>query len=290
MPSGRFLLLAMALANARAQIPEQKAAAYLSREVPAWNKENRCYSCHNNGVGAWALYEAKAPADALRDTTQWLEKPGQWDSNHGDPGFSDKKLARIQFAAALLAAVDSGVVRDHAPLRAAAAMLLRDQSADGSWKIEGGAELGSPSTWGNHLATWVVRRILVRAEADGAAADRASAWLMSVPVHSTLDAAIAMLAGRPFQDVLVRGQNPDGGWGPYPKTPSEAFDTALALLALRRGAAVDRGRRFLAVTQMESGGWPETTRPAGGRSYAQHISTTGWALLALLETGHGSTR
>jgi len=36
--------------------------------------------------------------------------------------------------------------------------------------------------------------------------------------------------------------------------------------------------------QQPAGGWPETTRPSGGVSYAEHISTTAWALYALLET------
>jgi hypothetical protein len=36
--------------------------------------------------------------------------------------------------------------------------------------------------------------------------------------------------------------------------------------------------------QLADGSWPETTRPAGQSSYAQRISTTAWALLALFET------
>ena len=65
----------------------------------------------------------------------------------------------------------------------------------------------------------------------------------------------------------------------------------MVLIALARLEAtpevterVDRGRAFLVSTQEPGGGWPETTRPAGFESYAQHISTTGWATLALLAT------
>jgi hypothetical protein len=43
-----------------------------------------------------------------------------------------------------------------------------------------------------------------------------------------------------------------------------------------------QGRSYLVVQQTEEGAWPETTRPSGGESYAQRISTTGWATLALL--------
>jgi len=45
-----------------------------------------------------------------------------------------------------------------------------------------------------------------------------------------------------------------------------------------------RGRAYLVSIQNEDGSWTETTRPPGGESYAQRISTTGWAALALLAT------
>jgi hypothetical protein len=86
-------------------------------------------------------------------------------------------------------------------------------------------------------------------------------------------------------DLIRRAQTSDGGWGPRANSPAEVFDTALVLLAIRDHAALVRGGRgFLIRTQLPSGGWPETTRPAGGQSYAQHISTSAWATLALLAT------
>jgi hypothetical protein len=45
-----------------------------------------------------------------------------------------------------------------------------------------------------------------------------------------------------------------------------------------------RGRAYLLSQQNADGSFPETTRPANQESYAQRISTTGWALLALLQT------
>lgn len=70
----------------------------------------------------------------------------------------------------------------------------------------------------------------------------------------------------------------------------EPFDTALVLLALvaetgeRASESIARGRKLLLESQREDGSWPETTRPAGQRSYAQYVSTTGWATRALLAT------
>src|SRR3954452_19805957 len=103
----------------------QSALAFLSREVPRWPQENHCYSCHNNGDAARALYLAKqrgydVPQAALTDTTAWLLTPEKWDEIHGAPAASDKKLGRIQFTAALSEAVRTGAVRDPAPLRLAA--------------------------------------------------------------------------------------------------------------------------------------------------------------------------
>ena len=61
--------------------PEQLAVTFLSFEVPRWPVENGCYSCHNNGDAARALYTAVGMAmpvelQALRDTTDWVQRAG----------------------------------------------------------------------------------------------------------------------------------------------------------------------------------------------------------------------
>src|SRR5262245_11277070 len=75
---------------------EAKAVEFLKREVPAWSRNNGCFSCHNNGDAARALYKASQngyliPADVLADTTAWLAKPQLWDKNKGEPGISDQR-------------------------------------------------------------------------------------------------------------------------------------------------------------------------------------------------------
>ena len=77
--------------------PETRAIAYLADEVSLWSRENHCFSCHNNGDGARALYTARrlsyaVPESSLAETTQWLTRPLDWDENRGEPGFSDKRL------------------------------------------------------------------------------------------------------------------------------------------------------------------------------------------------------
>jgi hypothetical protein len=287
---------------------EGRAVAFLVREVPAWSRENGCFSCHNNGDAARALYVAKrngfsVPAAALADTTTWVSQPLRWDHNKGDPGFSDKRLANLQFAASLLAAVETGRSKDQSALRAAAGKVAADQGEDGSWRIEAQDTLGSPATYGTTLATFSAWRVLTECDSgeSRSAAAKAADWLRRAPMNNVPAAAallrFALRDGSPVSALrkadafafLRRVQTSDGGWGPYANSPAEVFDTAITLLALTelpRDADVEtmiqRGRAFLLAQQRADGSWAATTRPSGGESYAQQMSTTGWATLALL--------
>lgn len=280
-----------------------RAARFLEREVRRWRPENGCHSCHNNGDAARALYRMAALRGDRRDpipaTTRWLQQPSGWKHNGGEGPFADERLARLQFAAALREAETAGVVQRR--LAAAADEIAADQLPSGAWQ-EGGS-IGSPITWGAVLATHFACEVLrsadpIRYRGRLHAAER---WLAQQRPRTVLDAAAKLLAlgarrpdreeAKPCLAMLARGQAPDGGWGPYVDAPSEAFDTALALLALRpyrdeAGLAhrMLRGRGFLLATQGADGGWPETTRPAGHTSYAHRISTTAWALQGLLAT------
>ncbi len=290
--------------------PKAKALAFLQREVPVWKQQNGCFSCHNNGDAARALYAAirkghRVPAEVLAETNAWVSDPNRWEQNKGDPGFSDQKLANLQFAAALVAAIEAGQIKDQEPLRQAARKLMNDQSADGSWHIDAAGTVGSPATWGTPLATWMARQTLRQSDLPEAkdAVQKAERWLLQAKPNNVLIAATLVLAFARDSGVaarrqhteslslLRRAQTQDGGWGPYADAPPECFDTALVLLALETvraqtgiAAMIQRGRVFLIAQQNTDGSWPATTRPSGGDSYAQMMSTTGWATLALLET------
>ncbi|TDI35823.1 MAG: hypothetical protein E2P02_27100 [Acidobacteria bacterium] len=286
---------------------EERAIAFLSREVPAWPAENQCFSCHNNGDAARALFAAKragysVPSESTRVTVEWLADPAAWSDQKGADAFSDEALARIQFASALLDAIDVGLVEDESTLDRAAALVASDQKPDGSWKLDVSASIGSPATYGTFLATAVARRVLAAADAKRFAGELEGAdrFLRDVEVKTVL-AAAAVLSGlvgaedtaaiaqrERCLELISQGQAPSGGWGPYVTSAAEPFDTAVVVLALARLGGheekVKAGRRYLLETQIADGSWPETTRPAGQISYAQYISTTGWALLALVET------
>ena len=318
-----FASVAVTGRSAQATLPgaEARAVAFLTREVPRWKTENDCYSCHNNGDAARALIAAAARGHdvgpALDDTLKWLGDPSRWDRNKTTGGIDDKPLARVQFASALARAVAAKRVAPDA-LGTAATILLRDQKADGSWQLDTSQSIGSPTTYGTALATASARRALaavpspVAADITAAAA-KADNWLRAARADSVIDAAAIVLGLSQARDAaamtqreralttIARGQSPSGGWGPYTTVAPEVFDTALVLLALSElrvadapaqavftpvslSAAMDRGRAYVLTQQMADGSWPETTRPANQESYAQRISTTGWALLALLAT------
>jgi hypothetical protein len=288
--------------------PEERAVQYLAAEVPRWVRENKCFSCHNNGDAARALYVARrmgyaVPDHALSDTSGFLSDPGQWDRNGPEGLFSDKRLARIQFAATLVSAHRAGVVADRTAVSRAAGLVAEIQGPDGSWSIDTAEPIGSPATYGRSLATALTRETLQSVDAEWfrSSIDRAGSWLRKLPVRNTLDAAAVLLSAddspawsaqqQQALSLLGRGQSDDGGWGPYVASPSEPFDTAVALLALVRWreqsevpAMMRRGRAYLLATQLADGSWPETTRPAGAESYAQRLSTAGWAAQALLAT------
>jgi hypothetical protein len=297
---------------------EERAVAYLAREVPRWKAENDCYSCHNNGDAARALIVAArrghAVGSAIDDTLEWLRQPEKWNHNKTQGGIDDKPLARVQFAGALRLAVDAGRATREA-LSEAATIVAADQKPDGSWQLDTSQSIGSPTTYGTSLATWAAKRVLLDSHRDDLtpALARANTWLRSAKVDSVIDAAAVLLALGIERDqaagiqrqralaTLARGQGTDGGWGPYTTVSAEVFDTALVVLALIElqkdaalaaptysadtlSRAIARGRDYLLKAQLTDGSWPETTRPSNQESYAQRISTTGWALLALMES------
>jgi hypothetical protein len=304
-----FPLSYLLMVCAAAAAPEERALAYLAREVPRWSAENHCYSCHHNGDAARALYAAAragrpVPPRALADTSRWLARPADWDHNGGEGEFNDKKLATLQFAAALAAAADAGMVKDRDALAKAAERVAGWQERDGRWTVGVGEPIGSPATHGTALATYLARQTLRRADARKyrEAVARADAWARAVPVKTVLDAAaVLLLLGRADDaaaqaqrrrclELVRKGQSRDGGWGPYVNAAPEPFDTAVVVLALvgqegnEATGLARRGRAFLVATQQEDGSWRETTRPAERESYAQRLATAGWATLALLAT------
>ncbi|HEY1861877.1 MAG TPA: hypothetical protein VGG61_16065 [Gemmataceae bacterium] len=305
-----MFVLCFALLHSPRMPPECHALAYLCREVPAWSKEHKCFSCHNNGDAACALLTAvrvgfKIPDTALDDTAHWLTSPQNWAKNDPDAKYADKQLDTLQFGVALLEAMDAGKFKERDPLDKAAELVAALQHRDGYWPIGPNGTLGSPVTHGATLATVDARRILQRANAAKykQAIKNADQWLREKQPKTVVDAAALLLALDKGEDddsakrrkeclaILRKGEAKDAGWGPYVNAAPEVFDTALVTVALSRQPRSEeirtwlkRGRAYLLSKQQKDGSWPETTRPSGAESYAQRLSTTAWATQALLAT------
>ena len=289
---------------------------YLRVEVPKWKAEHPCYSCHNNGDATRALLVAGSKGydigTSLDDTLAFLKQPAKWDQNKAPSGFDDKTLAKIQFASALAVAERHGKAAS-TDLEAAAKMLVTEQQADGSWQLDNSQSIGSPATYGTLIATWSARTTLISSgmQPDNFTIVQADKWIRGLTVENVLDASATVLALELSSDVMAEnlrrtclsiirtGQSKEGGWGPYATAAPQVFDTALAVLALSSleaeprlarstyrpeelKEAIANGKKYLVSQQRPDGSWPETTRPANQESYAQRISTTGWAMLALL--------
>jgi hypothetical protein len=294
-----------------------KGVQYLKVEVPKWKAEHSCYSCHNNGDATRALLVAQAKGydigPSVDDTLQFLKQPATWNQNKAPAEVDDKTLATIQFASALTVAERHGKAAS-TDLEAAAKLLVAGQQPDGSWQLDDSQGLGSPASYGTLIATWSARTSLIASgmQPDNFTIVQADKWIRSGTPENVLDAAATILALELSSDVMAEnlrrtclsilrtGQSPDGGWSPDVSAAPQVFDTALAVLAvssleveprLARSAyrpeelkaAIANGKTFIASQQRPDGSWPETTRPANQESYAQRISTTAWALLALLQ-------
>lgn len=289
---------------------ESRAVDWLAKEVARWHGENRCYSCHHHGDAmrtlATAFKAGHRPAQApLADSLAFLTAPAKWDANGPDGPFKDKKLARIQFAAALAEAHAAKWIDDARAVSAGAALVAELQTPDGCWETDLPGSVGSPATYGRALATAIALRTLAIADAQRyrASIERARNWFIDHPATGVLDSAATLwaLADNTTPQVertkahaftlVAQGESPAGGWGPFVNSPPEIFDTAVVVLALSAQQhqhavqpLIARGRKYLVERQTADGSWPATTRPAGADSYAQQTSTTAWATLALLAT------
>ena len=294
-----LLLVACISVEAPPPSPADRTLEFLKREVEDWRGENGCYSCHNNGDAARALYQAaarRAQPDPIVDTTNWLRQPDAWQHNGGEGPMVDYRLANLQFALALVTADQSGLLEDQTALTSSAELVAADQDEEGAWQTHT-VGIGSPITYGPALGTVLALDVLTHVDPQrfAPAISRGTTFLAEFRVQTVLDAAGILLGPVDREEeclaVLRRGRTPDGGWGPFVNSAPEVFDTALVLLALTHvphttetTTWIAGARRFLIEAQQGDGSFLATTRPSGLHSYAHEISTSGWAAQALLAT------
>lgn len=285
----------------------EKGIAYLAEATPKWQVEHRCASCHHQGSAVRALLAARAKGLLRRDevlTTSfdWLARPEKWGENHGDPQASDQALAELQFGGSLLAAQKQFPDRFGKSLLQLAKQLEKQQGLSGEFKLTNSDGLGLPITLGSVLLTGMARDVFeTQGETYREKANLANHWLRNFRPRNTLEAASLLITLKQGEDqkpmratarrIVFESAHKGGGFGPYANSPPEVFDTALAVIALMRDEASpkkrelsEKGIKQLMEWQLEDGSWEETTRPSGGISYAHRVSTTSWAIEALLES------
>lgn len=288
---------------------EKNAIVYLEKEALSWKTENACFSCHNNGDATRVLLEnSESPRlfknSRWNESIRWLGTPEKWKKASSTEVDLSPALAIIQFGNAMLAAQQIGLLPlNDSRHRSAAMLTIETQHVDGYWEIEAPGHLGSPGTYGNPLGTAMALKILKNSTVSKAesAIQKSMDWITQMSLRSTIDlaAGIQILKNSDksehlalvtkWSQKLIQQQNDNGSWGPFASRFGEAFDTAVAIQTLAPFLSthpdfhrpLNRGRTFLVNTQEPAGGWTETTRPPGGSSYAQHISTSAWALSAL---------
>jgi hypothetical protein len=284
-----------------------RAQEFLTRELAQWHAEERCASCHHDGDAARVLWSFDAGFDALREARlaehrHRLLRSSLWCDPQADPRFRDERLALVQRAAALHAALARGARLDVGAMESLFEALRAEQEEPGCWLGSTTTGLGGPVTYGPFLATAVALGALdERVDAASVAAvRRGRAWLANATPSATMEhAAVAWALAAPREprereardvavEALLARAARSGGFAPWEQGPSEVFDTALALLALEAQPAapdIERARAaargYLEREQELDGGWRETTRPAGGESRAHRVSTSAWAAQAL---------
>ncbi len=283
--------------------PERRAVAFLSVEVPKWARENKCFSCHNNGDALHGLLTAAkagelADRKPLADTLAFLASPERWDANGPDGPFKDTKLRGFnlppRWPPPSTPACRSSAGTGESRRIGGAAAIARRQLADRRARQHRLARHLRPA-----LATATSIRTLSAADRRrtpcrwprlAAGSKRPSPKTCSMPrprcwrwLRRPVTRCRQCASAAPCCCAKVNRRTAAGArssirrlkcstrpWSCWPWPAQQPTSELSAFIA--------RGRKYLLAEQSPDGSWPATTRPAGADSYAQQLSTTGWAL------------
>ncbi len=293
----------------------ERAYSYLASEEAFWRENNQCFSCHNQGIGLWALWLSGAAVerpkfDVPESLIQWLGQPNRWRTVQ-DPGGGDERLADLHFGRVALLGHERKLLALEPHIQEQIARRVAAHLKDHRWPADRTSSLASPLSlgpaWGTLLACSVLEAVDAERWSEQIKSSHRS--ILTLNPQNVPDAAARwVVAVRRREeaalmtswDFLRRSQNSDGGWGPFPNRPSEPFDTALVLIAFSGttnyidqtipdirvsiDTRVRQAHAFLLARQESTGAWPATTRPAGLESYPLKIATTAWVVEALWRT------
>jgi N-acyl-D-amino-acid deacylase len=271
-----------------------------------------CVSCHHNSLVAMAVTAARQHGYAVDEsadrsqrtiTAEYLES---WRERTLQNRFIAGQQDTISYL--LFGLAVSNHVGDPAT-DAQARWLLRRQLADGHWPL---ATLRPPIESNDITVTAISMYDLQKYAPKPAtteyatAIDRARHWLLAATGETTEERAFRLLgllwsggaADTSAVKDLVSLQQGDGGWSQRSSTPSDAYATGQALVALEqaglRGSepVIRRGIEFLLRTQFQDGSWLVKSHAVPIQAYFesgfphgadQWVSAAGtaWAVTAL---------
>lgn len=302
----------------------RRSLALLGDSSARWTAEQRCFSCHHQGLGVLALSVGAELGAGENPTLLASER----DAVHA---YARKRIDRLltndgagvfSRSLSLLALGSGGRPRDLVTDLLAHYLATR-QSAGGGWYSN---EHRPPMEDSSVSATaWSVRGLALyapegRAQETRARIERAARWLESVEPRDTEERSLQLFglawAGRSEDELrgrceaLLATQREDGGWAQLPTLRSDAYATGQALVVLHQvgGLRCDRPEwtraiAFLLDAQREDGSWHVVTRrripgqPQVDSGYPyeedQFISYMAacWASMALaLDGSEGPTR
>ena len=271
------------LEPARLKAAAEKTIALLQASGPIFFKQSGCVACHHQSLTAMAVGLARKRGFhvdeqlARRQSESVTEmmlarRETMLQSMTDGAGFHG-----LAYTLAGMAAEDypADAITD-----AIAIHLAEGQSVDGRWST---APDRPPAQYSDYTTTALSIRSLQVYAAPGRRkgfAKRvalAKKWLLSTAPTATEETAFRLLGlgwanatptevKGPTEDLLTK-QRSDGGWAQLPKLDSDAYATALVLVALHRGggiatdhSAYQRGLKYLLDTQYDDGSWLVQTR------------------------------
>jgi pimeloyl-ACP methyl ester carboxylesterase len=278
----------------------ERGLALLAKSGSDWLAQQRCASCHHQGMllpvvrvarqQGFTIDETSAHAQDVRLRTFLATfEPAMQAAHSGDEATARFGLGffgqMTSGSAWFLAALMSPGVSQQGLEAAAVAAAGATQLSDGRWRV---GVPRVPIQESDFQTTALMIRALMMAKPQSTDAPqrvaRARMWLISTPASTTTDRAYRVL-GLHWSDADLRmvrdaaqavldAQDETGGWAQRPGLSADAYATGLALVALRETEGLTpahtgyrRGVRFLVRTQQRDGSWFVNKRAASFNSY-----------------------
>lgn len=299
------------------------ALPLIEKSIAEYPRHNACFSCHHQGVPAFALalakkhgyaVEEKSLAAVVQQTSADIRNDlALYQKGQGQPG----GVPRAGYA---LLALESSGVKSNELTDAVTTWLLQRDKEQGFWRATSNRPPAEVSPFTNaYLAIRALQTWALPAQKEAAAAriERARTWLEQTPPKETEDSVFRLwsmtaagseksLRQRAAKD-LLEAQKEDGGWAQLPGTNSDAYATGVVLTVLFQtdnlspeSPEAQRGIVYLLKMQQADGSWHVVTRSKPVQPYFESgfpygkdqfisMTATAWATaaLALAEKGGG---